>query len=104
MLQPRRNDSIHLLRPLPQSPMRSIDLFDGQIRNMLRHGFTQMRRQGRILQSLDKKNGDSNAPTKNSQLILEIDLASSVPVHCIGISLMIRQRSLEQNSNNIHGP
>jgi hypothetical protein len=80
ILQPLFNDSINLLGLLPQCPMRGIDLFQRQVWDLLFHGFPKMCRERWVSQCLDEKQRDFNTAVKDTELILVVNLAGTVPV------------------------
>lgn len=81
VLQPSSNNLIDFLRLLPQSPVRGVNLLQGQSRELLRHRLAQLRRQGLIPQRLDKQCRDPNLPIENSELIFVVHVTGAIPVN-----------------------
>lgn len=67
--------------------MRSIDLLQSQIGDMLSHRLAQVRRESFILESLNEQHRDLNTPFENSLLFLKINLARAVPIDYLKISM-----------------
>lgn len=63
--QPPSDRLIHLLRFLPQSPVRSIDLFVGQMRDGFCHTLAQVCRKSGISECLDEEDWGGDAPVKD---------------------------------------
>ena len=64
-LQPPSNHLVHLLGLLPQSPVRCIDLFVGQVRDCLRHTFAQVCRKGGVSECLNEEDWGCDTPVKD---------------------------------------